>query len=94
MSTNAWTMDRSNLSRHPTCSHLDANDDVNASEKNKSSAVCNDMYRYTRTLRLLLRPSLAHMECVSNEDQRRVCSYETRLQREHIFMNFNYLTRE
>ena len=33
MSTNAWTMDRSNLSRHPTCSHLDANDDVNASEK-------------------------------------------------------------
>ena len=31
---------------------------------------------------------------VSSEDEKRVCSSETRLQREHIIKNFNCPTRE
>ena len=31
---------------------------------------------------------------VSSEDEKRVCSRETRFQREHIFMNINCPTRE
>ena len=31
---------------------------------------------------------------VSSEDEKRVCSRETRFQRKHIFMNFSWLMRE
>ena len=35
-----------------------------------------------------------HFGRVSSKDEKRVCSRETRSQREHIFMHFNRLTRE
>ena len=61
--------------------------------------VRHDMVSFigTATPRPIMKKSLIDPDQigrVSSEDEKRVCSCETRSQCEHIFKNFNCLTRE